>query len=96
MRELEMFLPLGAWFAPEQMVGSAPTWMWMPALLWVFLMSGLPRFTKMRTRAGDLLGGTAVVRMPRVELPPDATRGNRRKDVRISFQARHLSVYGEH
>lgn len=96
MRELEIFLPLGAWFAPQQLVGSAPVWMWMPALLWVFLMSGLPLFTKLRTRAGDLLGGTAVVRVPKVALKPDATRGERRRSQRIAFQARHLGVYGEH
>ncbi len=96
MRDLEIFLPLGAWFAPEQLIGAAPVWMWMPALLWVFLMSGLPLFTKLRTRAGDLLGGTAVVRVPKVALQPDATRGERRKDTRIAFQARHLAVYGEH
>lgn len=96
MREVEIFLPLGAWFAPQELVGSAPVWMWMPALLWVFLMSGLPLFTRLRTRAGDLLGGTAVVRVPKVILQPDATRGERRKEQRIAFQMRHLNVYGEH
>lgn len=100
LRDLELFVPLALVAAPEQIFGDAPSWLWAPAGAWMFLVSLLPMLTRERTRAGDLAGGTVVVRVPRAELIADqAARTSMvplaRSDESIELTAAHLAIYGE-
>jgi uncharacterized RDD family membrane protein YckC len=99
LRDLELFVPLALIAAPEQVFGGVPGWIWAPAVLWTLVISLLPILTKERTRAGDLAGGTVVVRVPRATLIADqAARTSILPAARsegIELTAEHLSVYGE-
>lgn len=102
MRDVELFLPLAIVSAPEQVFGDAPWWMLLPTILWLLAMMLLPFFAKERTRVGDLIGGTLVVRIPEAELVhdeaartsllPDAPGETR--DV-LTFTLAQLEHYGE-
>lgn len=93
MRDLELFLPLAFSSAPEQLIGPAPWYLRVPALLWVTLLVAMPFLTRERTRAGDLIAGTIVVRAPKTALVADEAIGQRSK---IRFTKEQLTVYGEH
>ena len=70
-RDLEVFLPLQVLLAPEQVLGDAPWWLALPTGAWMLAMNALPFVTRERTRAGDLIGGTRVVRLPKSALVRD-------------------------
>ena len=93
LRDLELFVPLAIGVAPEQFLGPAPWWLRLPACLWVLLLLSLPFLTRERTRAGDMVAGTVVVRVPRAQLARDEAEGTR---ARIRFTKQQLAVYGEH
>jgi uncharacterized RDD family membrane protein YckC len=95
MRELETMVPIAAVLAPEAFIGRSPPWMTIPALAWVAVVSLLPFLTKNRSRSGDLVGGTVVVRVPRATLLSDqaASRGSL---MPIVFTPAQLGIYGEH
>jgi uncharacterized RDD family membrane protein YckC len=93
LRDLEVFVPAVIGMAPEQLLGPAPWWLRIPSSLWVILLLALPFLTRERTRAGDLVAGTIVVRAPKVTLVRDEAEGTR---ARIRFDKTQLSVYGEH
>ena len=93
-RDLEVLLPILLLVAPEQIVGRAPAWLLYPAVMWVGLVALLPLFTRERTRAGDLVAGTIVVRVPRGDLRRDEARGTRSAPIRFSRE--QLAIYGEH
>lgn len=98
VRDLELFVPLTLAAVPEQIFGGVPEWIWMPAILWVAIVSLLPVLTHERTRAGDLAAGTVVVRIPRAELLADeAARASLppAQEGPLVFTAQQLSVYGE-
>jgi uncharacterized RDD family membrane protein YckC len=92
LRDLELFLPLAFSAAPTEVL-SAPWWLRLPAVLWVILLVGLPLFTRERTRAGDLVAGTIVVRAPKILLVRDEAVGHRSG---LRFTKQQLAVYGEH
>lgn len=100
MRDVELFLPLAGIAAPEQLIGDAPWWMLAPTSIWLAIMLFLPLFAKERTRVGDLVGGTIVVRIPEAELVHDeAARtslvpGAPASDA-ITFTHAQLEHYGE-
>jgi uncharacterized RDD family membrane protein YckC len=101
MRDLEVFLPLQILFAPEQVVGDAPWWLAFPTGLWILAMVSLPFFTRENTRAGDLVGGTRVVRVPKAALRRDeAVRHSQPPGAPAhdawTFTVAQLSIYGEH
>lgn len=93
MRDLEVLLPLVLLGAPEAAIGRAPAWLAYPAIAWLLLVALLPFLTKERTRVGDLLAGTVVVRVPKAALVRDEARGTRGP---LQFSREHLAVYGEH
>ncbi len=97
LRDAELFVPLTLIAVPEQLFGGLPSWVWVPSVLWVLLVSLLPLFTKEHTRAGDLAGGTVVVRVPHAELVRDeaARRSLPPMSGAIELTAAQLSVYGE-
>jgi uncharacterized RDD family membrane protein YckC len=93
MRDMELFLPVVFSSAPEQLLGPAPWWLRIPSALWVLLLVSMPFLTRERTRAGDLVAGTIVVRAPKAVLAADEAAG---KKGGIRFSKEQLSVYGEH
>lgn len=94
LRDLEMFVPLGVLAGPASIVGEAPVWLWLVAIGWVGLVLMLPVITRERTRAGDLVGGTVVVRVPKVLLLADEAADPRGGALR--FTREQLAIYGEH
>lgn len=93
LRDLELFLPMVFSSAPAQIIGPAPWWLRVPATLWVLVLIAMPILTRERTRAGDLVAGTVVVRAPKTTLSRDEAVGNRGK---ARFTKEQLSIYGEH
>lgn len=93
LRDLELFVPLVVILAPESVIGVAPTWLRWVSGLWVLLIGAMPLYTTERTRAGDLVGGTVVVTVPRAVLLRDETRSATQD---LVFTREQLSVYGEH
>lgn len=94
LRDLEVFVPLGVLVGPEQIVGEAPWWLWLVAIGWVGVVTLLPVISRERTRSGDLVGGTIVVRVPKAVLLPDEAADPRAGALRFSRE--QLAVYGEH
>jgi len=93
LRDVELFLPLAALALPERLVGPSPAWLWLPAVGWVAVVSLLPVVSRERTRAGDLVAGTVVVRVPRAALLADEAA--RTAPAPLEFTPAQLSVYGE-
>lgn len=89
-REVEVFLPLGAYFVLKANGGSLGFWAGLAYLGWMVLLSALPLFTRDRQRAGDLIGGTLVIHVPKRSLLAELTEGERRFD----FSRKQLDVYG--
>ena len=100
MRDVELFVPAALLAAPEQIYGNAPWWILLPTSLWMIVMVLLPMLTQERTRVGDLVGGTLVVRIPIAKLLEDeAARTSllpfaANADV-LTFTVQQLDHYGE-
>ncbi len=91
-RELELFLPMVALFAPQALFPGAPGYAALAAVLWMLVLGFLPLFNKDRLRIGDLVAGTVVVRTPDAVLLQDLA-GARPGDT-IAFTDAQLDVYG--
>jgi uncharacterized RDD family membrane protein YckC len=85
-REIEMFLPLSLLSAP----GGEGGWGRLATFLWLLLFSLLPLFNRERLRAGDLIGGTLVVALPRRMLLADLVE----EGLAYAFSERQLGAYG--
>ena len=96
LRDVELFIPIVALSMPSALIGRSPWWMWLPALSWVFVVSSLPLLTRHRQRAGDIVGDTVVVRVPRVELQHDEAAPRSQQGQSIQLTPKQLSIYGEH
>lgn len=70
-RDFEVFLPFLSLFAPGALLPGLPGWAALLGLVWLLAGGLLPFFNRDRLRLGDMLGGTMVVRAPRVALLPD-------------------------
>jgi uncharacterized RDD family membrane protein YckC len=93
-RELEVFLPAMAIFAPDALFAGAPLGARLLSLAWMMLFGLLPLFNRDRLRVGDLVAGTIVVRQPDTVLLDDLTTG--RDAPEVAFSAAQLEVYGEY
>lgn len=98
MRQIELWVPMAALFAPEQLFGSGPGWVQVGVSVWLFLMAAMPVFNRDRLRVGDMVAGTMVVFRPKAMLLPDvggtqvvstATPGRR-----FGFSDEQLAIYG--
>ena len=67
-RELEVFLPISLFFS---LGASSSGWSDLTLLGWAAAMSSLPLWGRDHLRAGDLIGGTQVIAMPKRALLDD-------------------------
>jgi len=93
-RELEVFLPTVALFAPDSLFAGAPLAMRLLSLVWMALFGLLPLFNRDRLRVGDLVAGTIVIRQPETVLLDDLTAAGDKSAV--AFTTAQLEVYGEY
>jgi uncharacterized RDD family membrane protein YckC len=91
MRELELYIPLSVLFAPTDMVGG---WSKAAATVWCGVFALLPLFNKDRLRAGDILAGTWVVKIPDHRLLRDLAQGGVFETTGIRFTLEQLDAYG--
>jgi len=99
-REFEMFIPLTVLSAPRALFPDLPPWAALLCSLWMLVGALFPVFQRRRLRLGDLLGGTTVVSMPRVELlrdlagepTPQSSIGRVEQD--YAFSSVQLDQYG--
>lgn len=89
MRNLEFYVPIVVFLAPEALVSNAPGWGRFLATVWVLVFALMPLFNKDRLRCGDLVAGTLVVKAPAAVLltdlaarPDDGRPARGRKDLR--------------
>lgn len=93
MRELEVFLPFGLIVSRADQ-GGVDSWMYLLAVVWAGIFVFFPLFNRDRLRAGDLIGGTWVVRTPKQKLVRDmADEGTVRLE-RFQFSTAQLDTYG--
>lgn len=91
-RELELFLPMAALFAPEAIFPGAPAWARLATTAWMLVFGFLPLFNRDRLRVGDLVAGTVVVRTPEAVLLEDLAATRAREA--LGFTDEQLDVYG--
>lgn len=96
LRDGELILPWMVLISPETLAGESPLWLQLPAVAWIVGLLALPWFTRETQRAGDLVAGTVVVRVPGAELTEDPSAPQSRKGGGIHFSEAQLAVYGEH
>jgi uncharacterized RDD family membrane protein YckC len=99
VRDVELFVPIVLLAAPEQFFGAVAWWTWIPAVLWLVVVALLPLLTRDRLRAGDLVGGTIVVRLPAARLMADeaarTSHAPARPEDTIELTPAQLAIYGE-
>jgi uncharacterized RDD family membrane protein YckC len=91
MRELELYIPLGVLFMPTDIAGG---WIKAAATVWCGVFALLPLFNKDRLRAGDILAGTWVVKVPDRRLLRDLAVGGVYETAGIRFTLEQLDAYG--
>lgn len=99
MREVELFLPLSL-VASAGSIGAG-NWSVLFALVWASLFTLMPLFNKDIMRAGDIVGGTWVIKAPRSRLLPDMVQatvaGAEAADPETpgyAFTREQLEIYG--
>lgn len=98
-REIEVFIPLAVFLAPQQIFGGAPGIVSIFALVWVMILVLLPIFNRERLRVGDLVAGTIVVHSPRTRLLEDLVvvrdgAARREREPTFTFTPEQLDMYG--
>lgn len=91
LRELELFLPITVLFMPATDIDG---WLKALAILWCAVFVLFPLFNRDRLRAGDLLAGTWVVRVPMRRLLPDLARDGWHDAPAMAFTPEQLDAYG--
>jgi uncharacterized RDD family membrane protein YckC len=91
MRELELYIPLTVLFSPTDAVDS---WLRAASTLWLAVFALLPLFNKDRLRAGDILAGTWVVKVPGRRLLRDLAQGGLHEAAQVRFTLEQLDAYG--
>ena len=93
-RELEVFLPMVAIFAPEQLWPGASGWIGLLAALWCVLLLLMPLFNRDRLRVGDLVAGTRVIVVPEQPLLEDLSARIAHQPAQYVFRSEQLEHYG--
>jgi uncharacterized RDD family membrane protein YckC len=94
MREVEIFLPLLVLLAPSSVWPGVSGWVQLVSAAWLVILALLPFFNRDHLRAGDLVGGTLVVRAPRVLLLDDLSGDVVPPEARVAFTNEQLDLYG--
>jgi uncharacterized RDD family membrane protein YckC len=82
-------------FFPVEMILMTRGWVWkpwdiLPAGIWIAAMAAIYYWSPDRLRAGDLIGGTVVIAVPRRILAEDLARGSQA----FEFTQEQLQYYG--
>jgi uncharacterized RDD family membrane protein YckC len=101
VRELEVWTPLRFLILNRMMWPDAPGWALVLAGAWTFVFLLMPLFNKDKLRVGDLIGGTRVVRQPKIVLLPDlvaeaqvSLQRKAKAQPAFTFSDEQLAVYG--
>ncbi|MDR1045863.1 MAG: RDD family protein [Candidatus Adiutrix sp.] len=87
-REVEVFLPLTLFLS----LGAGENgWQDWALFGWLLMIASLPLWNRDHLRAGDLIGGTQVIAMPRRVLLADLSR---EEAGRFTFTPEQLALYG--
>ena len=95
MREVELFLPITIVLSVNAMPGGNT--LVVPALVWLGVITLLPLFNRDRLRAGDIVGGTWVIEMPKGALLGDMATVRRPTGVErpnYRFTSEQVAIYG--
>ncbi|MFW2342259.1 RDD family protein [Brevundimonas sp.] len=95
MRELEVFVPLSlivTYVGQDRVDG----WIALLTLVWASIFVLFPLFNHDRLRAGDLIGGTWVIRTPGRKLMKDMADESVRHRDAYAFTTAQLDAYGVH
>jgi hypothetical protein len=72
MREVELFIPLSLLATADRVNSEA--WVVVLTLVWTLIFTLMPFFNRDRMRAGDIVGGTWVIAVPKTVLLPDMAK----------------------
>ncbi len=92
-REVEFFLPASLYMGLNP---DAGIWQQLTLLGWAGAIASLPLWSRDHLRAGDLIGGTQVIAMPKRVLLDDLANaaGEGRAPRSFAFSHQHLAIYG--
>jgi uncharacterized RDD family membrane protein YckC len=93
-REIEFFVPLQLVFGLMAADSGNESWQILSMLGWVILLTALPFVNRDHLRAGDLIGGTLVIALPKRSLALDLTQASARASQRFTFTTSQLQAYG--
>ena len=93
MREVEVFLPLSFLAANA---GDIDALIVLAGFIWSAIFLFFPLFNRDRLRAGDLIGGTWVVKAPKRALDRDLTADAGATEAALAFTTEQLDAYGVH
>jgi len=91
-REVEIFLPLGAYFTLRASGAGHGFWTGLAYFGWISLLAALPLFNRDRQRAGDMIGGTLVISVPKRKLLAELTSDE--ESPHFEFSRKQLEIYG--
>jgi uncharacterized RDD family membrane protein YckC len=86
-REVEAFIPLGLLLTWS---GTNPNWEHLFVAVWLLFFAALPFVNRDRMRAGDLIGGTMVIALPKRILSGDLVE----RAAQYAFTEPQLRAYG--
>ena len=95
LREIEVFLPITFLAASVAIGDPVDRLLVLLALLWSGMFLLFPLFNRDRLRVGDLVGGTWVVKAPRVALLADLAAAHLvQSRTQFAFTADQVAAYG--
>jgi uncharacterized RDD family membrane protein YckC len=89
-KEAEVFTPIMLLFG----VTGSSGWAQVGMFIWLLIVLAIPLFSKQTQRLGDMIAGTCVVLMPRVQRSTELTDQARPVADRFVFLPHHLEQYG--
>lgn len=101
MREIEIFLPISAFFASlvdalSGLFTGQSSMLPVVTLIWAMIFLFFPLFNRDRLRVGDIVAGTWVVYAPRRKLQADLAGEGQGRLERFAFTDEQLAIYGEY
>jgi uncharacterized RDD family membrane protein YckC len=93
MREIELYLPLIVLLGGAASTDSE-AWITLAITVWCGVFVLFPLFNRDRLRAGDLIAGTWVLKIPKRALLPDLADEGQMPVGQLVFSNDHLDVYG--